>query len=61
MAGNDNGPWGSGGGKPGGGDKGSNNRDNNNNRGPDTPQMPEIDDLVKKGQEHQILVLLLTR
>ena len=57
MAGNDNGPWGSGGGKPGGGDKGSNNRDNNNNRGPDTPQMPEIDDLVKKGQE-QLRVLM---
>ena len=50
MAGNSGGPWG--GGKSGGGDgdRGSNN--GGGRRPPEGgPQMPEIDDLVRKGQE----------
>ncbi|SFE25408.1 protease FtsH subunit HflK [Sulfitobacter brevis] len=57
MAGNSGGPWGGGGNKGDGGDREerpSGNRGNGGGRGPggDRPQMPEIDDLVKKGQEH---------
>ncbi len=64
MAGNTGGPWGG-----GGGDKGSEgNRGNNGNggdrprpgggRGPgEKPQIPEIEELVKKGQE-QLRVLM---
>lgn len=49
MAGNSGGPWG-GGGNRGGGDD---NRPNNGGRRPqdDGPQIPEIDELMKKGQE----------
>ena len=54
MAGNNGGPWGgggnSGGDKPGGGNRGSGG---GGPRGPggEGPQIPEIDELVKKGQE----------
>ncbi|WP_319826385.1 FtsH protease activity modulator HflK [Thalassovita sp.] len=50
MAGNSGGPWGGGGGNRGGGDD---NRPNNGGRRPqdDGPQIPEIDELMKKGQE----------
>lgn len=65
MAGNTGGPWGGGGGNKGGGDGrkngGGDDRDNNGGggRGPggDKPQIPEIDELVKKGQE-QLRVLM---
>ncbi|WP_425043545.1 FtsH protease activity modulator HflK [Primorskyibacter sp. S87] len=58
MAGNSGGPWGGGGSSGGGGG----NRDNNGGGGQrppegDGPQIPEIDDLVKKGQE-QLRVLM---
>ncbi len=69
MAGNTGGPWG-GGGNSGGGDDGRRNgggrgpdrgpeRGKGGGRGPggDGPQIPEIDDLVKKGQE-QLRVLM---
>ncbi|KIN61566.1 HflK protein [Sulfitobacter noctilucae] len=62
MAGNNGGPWG-GGGNSGGDDDGrkepSGNRGNNGGgRGPgDKNQIPEIDELVKKGQE-QLRVLM---
>ncbi len=62
MAGNNGGPWGGGGNSGGGGDddRPSGNRGNNGGgRGPggDKPQIPEIDELVKKGQE-QLRVLM---
>jgi len=63
MAGNNGGPWGGGGNSGGGGgrDDPPGNRGNNNGggRGPggDKPQIPEIDELVKKGQE-QLRVLM---
>ncbi|MFK7870990.1 MAG: FtsH protease activity modulator HflK [Roseobacter sp.] len=63
MAGNNGGPWGGGGGNSGGGggrDDGPGDRGNNGGgRGPgdDKPQIPEIDELVKKGQE-QLRVLM---
>ena len=63
MAGNTGGPWG-GGGNSGGGDDGRGNgprrpdRNNGGQRpGNDGPQIPEIDELVKKGQE-QLRVLM---
>ena len=63
MAGNTGGPWG-GGGNKGGGDNGGERPDdkrgqNGSGRPPggDKPQIPEIDDLVKKGQE-QLRVLM---
>ena len=64
MAGNTGGPWG-GGGNSGGGDSGGDQNKPNGNRptgggrgpGGDKPQIPEIDDLVKKGQE-QLRVLM---
>jgi len=51
MAGNNGGPWGGGGGSGGG-----NNNDDDRRRPPrrpgnDGPQIPEIDEFVKKGQE----------
>ncbi len=53
MAGNNGGPWGGGGGSGGGG--------GNNGRGPRRPggdqQIPEIDEIVRKGQE-QLRVLM---
>ncbi len=65
MAGNSGGPWGGGGGSGGGGDRGNNGGNGGGRRpeggGPrrpgDGPQIPEIDDLVKKGQE-QLRVLM---
>ena len=59
MAGNGSGPWG-GGGSGGGGNRGSNGGggDNNGQRPPKgNDQIPEIDELVKKGQE-QLRVLM---
>ncbi|MEX0309847.1 MAG: FtsH protease activity modulator HflK [Tateyamaria sp.] len=63
MAGNTGGPWG-GGGNSGGGDNGRGNGSRgggrgNGGRGPgdEGPQIPEIDELVKKGQE-QLRVLM---
>ncbi|MBY6057294.1 FtsH protease activity modulator HflK [Leisingera daeponensis] len=56
MAGNSGGPWGGGGSSGGGGG----NRGNNGGGGgrkPEDPQIPEIDELVKKGQE-QLRVLM---
>src|SRR6056297_3169366 len=59
MAGQSGGPWGGGGNSGGGGDDG---RRGNNGGGPrrpndGPPQMPEIDELVKKGQD-QLRVLM---
>lgn len=59
MSGNNGGPWG-GGGSSGGGDRGNNGGNNNGGGkrpGDDGPQIPEIDELVKKGQE-QLRVLM---
>ncbi|WP_298915232.1 FtsH protease activity modulator HflK [uncultured Roseobacter sp.] len=55
MAGNNGGPWGGGGGdsdddRPGGGNRGNNGGGPRGPRG-DGGQIPEIDELVKKGQE----------
>ncbi|MEP5758313.1 MAG: FtsH protease activity modulator HflK [Litoreibacter sp.] len=63
MAGNNGGPWGGGGNRGNGGDdRGSNNGGNNGGGGGrrpggDGPQIPEIDEIVKKGQE-QLRVLM---
>ena len=65
MAGNTGGPWGGGGnsgGNNGGSNGGGNRGDNGNNGGGrkpgnDGPQIPEIDELVKKGHE-QLRVLM---
>lgn len=67
MAGNSGGPWGGGGNSGGGGGKdegpsgnsGGNRGNHGGGRGPggDKPQIPEIDELVKKGQE-QLRVLM---
>ncbi|UWQ50895.1 FtsH protease activity modulator HflK [Leisingera caerulea] len=59
MAGNSGGPWGGGGSSGGGGGNRGNNGGNNGGGGrkPDEPQIPEIDELVKKGQE-QLRVLM---
>tara|TARA_R110002049_G_scaffold23781_7_gene84843 strand:+ start:59101 stop:60318 length:1218 start_codon:yes stop_codon:yes gene_type:complete len=65
MAGNSGGPWGGGGNKGNGGDGAGGGRDDRptgnrgGGRGPggDKPQMPEIEDLVRKGQE-QLRVLM---
>ncbi len=61
MAGNNGGPWGSGGGgnRGGGNDNrgGGDDRQGGNNRRPDNGQIPEIEDLMKKGQE-QLRVLM---
>ena len=62
MTGNSSGPWG-GGGKSGGDGGGDRGRGGQNGGGggrrppPDGPQIPEIDELVKKGQE-QLRVLM---
>jgi modulator of FtsH protease HflK len=53
MSGNSGGPWG-GGGNRGGGGRGSGGGQGPGNQG---PQIPEIDDLVKKGQQ-QLKVLM---
>ncbi|MCX7564904.1 FtsH protease activity modulator HflK [Sulfitobacter sp. F26169L] len=63
MAGNTGGPWGGGGGNQGGGNDGGNqgggNRGNQGGGkgGGEKPPIPEIDELVKKGQE-QLRVLM---
>jgi membrane protease subunit HflK len=60
MAGNNGGPWGGGGGNRGGDDRGQGNdgnRDNGGRRPNDGAQIPEIDELMKKGQE-QLRVLM---
>lgn len=61
MAGNGGGPWGGGGNSGGsGGDNGGDNRGKpggGRKPGQDGPQIPEIDELVKKGQE-QLRVLM---
>jgi membrane protease subunit HflK len=57
MAGNNGGPWGGGGGNSGG-DKGNRpNGGGGRKPGQDGPQIPEIDELVKRGQE-QLRVLM---
>ena len=53
MAGNNGGPWGGGGNRGGGGD----DRRPGRRPGQDGPQIPEIDDIMKKGQE-QLKVLM---
>ncbi|MCV6586105.1 MAG: FtsH protease activity modulator HflK [Marinibacterium sp.] len=65
MAGNSGGPWGGGGSSGGGGNRGNNgsggndggNRGGGRRPGDDNAQIPEIDELVKKGQE-QLRVLM---
>ncbi|QUJ77155.1 FtsH protease activity modulator HflK [Sulfitobacter albidus] len=61
MAGNTGGPWGGGGNSGGGNNGGGNNGGGGGNRPPngggDKPPIPEIDELVKKGQE-QLRVLM---
>ncbi|WP_146344624.1 FtsH protease activity modulator HflK [Falsiphaeobacter marinintestinus] len=59
MAGNSGGPWGGGGSSGGGDNRGENNGGGGGGRRPDDdgPQIPEIDELVKKGQE-QLRVLM---
>lgn len=62
MAGNNGGPWGGGSGSggsngSGGGDRGNNNGGGGRRPGDDGPQIPEIDELVKRGQE-QLRVLM---
>ncbi|EBA15537.1 HflK protein [Roseobacter sp. SK209-2-6] len=60
MAGNSGGPWGGGGSSGGGGNRGNNGGGNNgggDGRRPEDPQIPEIDELMKKGQE-QLRVLM---
>ena len=58
MAGNSGGPWG-GGGNKGGDDNRGNNNGGGGGRGPgdDGPQIPDIDELMKKGQD-QLRVLM---
>jgi len=48
MSGNNGGPWGGGGNRGG---SGGGNRPNGGNNSPERPQIPEIEDLVKKGQQ----------
>ena len=55
MAGNNGGPWG-GGGSGGGGNRGDNGPGGKPPRGSD-PQIPELDEIVRKGQE-QLRVLM---
>jgi membrane protease subunit HflK len=61
MAGNNGGPWGGGGNRGGGDDRGGSNGSNNNGGGdgrkPSGGEIPEIDELMKKGQE-QLRVLM---
>ncbi|MBN8290688.1 FtsH protease activity modulator HflK [Rhodobacter sp. NTK016B] len=55
MSGNSGGPWGGSGGNRG--SSGGGNRPNGGGNGPERPQIPEIEDLVKKGQQ-QLKVLM---
>ena len=58
MAGNSGGPWGGGGNNGGGGgDDDRGNRGGGRRPGDDGPQIPEIEELMKKGQE-QLKVLM---
>ena len=59
MSGNSGGPWGGGGSSGGGGNKGNGGDNNGGGKRPDddSPQIPEIDELMKKGQE-QLRVLM---
>ncbi len=59
MAGNSGGPWGGGGNNGGDDNRGNNGGNNGGGRGPedDGPQIPDIDELVKKGQD-QLRVLM---
>ncbi|MCB1342925.1 MAG: FtsH protease activity modulator HflK [Pseudooceanicola sp.] len=61
MAGNSGGPWGGGGSQGGGGGNrgngGGDDRNKGGNRRPEGAGIPEIDDLVRKGQE-QLRVLM---
>ena len=57
MAGNNGGPWGGGSrGNGGGGDRGNNGGGRRPGSG-ETPPIPEIDEIMKKGQE-QLRVLM---
>ncbi len=62
MAGNNGGPWG-GGGNNGGSENGSGNNGGNRGGGggkrpgQDGPQIPELEDIVKKGQEQLRLLM----
>jgi len=55
MAGNNGGPWGGGGG--GDDDRGNNGSDDNRGQNGGGPQIPEIDELVRKGQEQLRLLI----
>ncbi len=59
MAGNNGGPWGGGGNRNGGDNRGNGGRrpPTNGNGNGEGPQIPEIDELMKKGQE-QLRVLM---
>ena len=58
MAGNSGGPWGGGGGNKGGGDDDRRNNGGGRRPGDESgPQIPEIDELMRKGQE-QLRVLM---
>ncbi|MCB1405962.1 MAG: FtsH protease activity modulator HflK [Rhodobacteraceae bacterium] len=57
MSGNSGGPWGGGGGNRGGTGGGNRPNGGGGGGGPERPQIPEIDDLVKKGQQ-QLKVLM---
>jgi hypothetical protein len=57
MAGNAGGPWGGGGGNKGGDDDRRNNGGGRRPGDDGGPQIPEIDDLMRKGQE-QLRVLM---
>ena len=50
MSDDNGGPWG-GGGSSGNNGKNNGNKNGGNNRQPDGPQIPEIDELMRKGQE----------
>ncbi|NDV97738.1 FtsH protease activity modulator HflK [Salipiger sp. PrR002] len=51
MAGHGGGPWGGGGNQGGGRPPSGGGGNNNGGRRPEDPQIPEIDELMKKGQE----------
>nr|WP_319949197.1 FtsH protease activity modulator HflK [uncultured Shimia sp.] len=59
MSGNNGGPWGGGGNQGGGDNRGNNNGGGGGGRDPkdDGPQIPDIDELMKKGQD-QLRVLM---
>ncbi|MDV4145968.1 MULTISPECIES: FtsH protease activity modulator HflK [Shimia] len=57
MAGNSGGPWGGGGHQGGGGNRGNNGSGGGRGPGDDGPQIPDIDELMKKGQD-QLRVLM---